>query len=101
MYDGCDVKPLFKLSLVFAGAFISAFFTQDSPSAVDQIEKVLPNRPAHVYAKIDLAMVVLAATAVAYVYNPIDQGRAVISGLGSVALLKQFYGKIRNRRGKK
>jgi hypothetical protein len=96
-----DVEPLFKLIYVFVGALASALFTQDSPSAIDKIKRLFPNLADHVYVRIDFVLVLLAATALAYAYDPLDPGRAVIGGFGSVALVKQFFGKRPNRNAKK
>jgi hypothetical protein len=85
------MEPLFKLLYVVAGAFLAGFFTTNSPSAIEQIEKMFPDLSQHTYAKIDFLLVVVAGSSVGYLLlTPADQGKAFMSGLSAVALFRQI-----------
>lgn len=85
------MEPLFKFLYVFAGTIAAAFFSKDSPSAVDRIERMLPGRSQHTYERIDFLLVVIFSSLAAYhFYAPQDQAKALLAGFSAVALLKQI-----------
>lgn len=97
-YHGSYVEWSFKLFYAFVGCLAAAFFTRGTPSAIEQLQRLAPNLPQHVYEIIDLILVLFVGTVVAYVYNPLDPLKAVMAGLGSFSLVKQSAQTVGRRR---
>jgi hypothetical protein len=96
------VDPLFKLVYVFTGVMGAAFYTRDSPSAMDRIERMFPTWPPHICERIDFVLVMIFGTVIGYVFFvPQDQGKALLAGLSAVALLKQLLVKVNKQQPKK
>jgi hypothetical protein len=95
-----SVESTFKIFYVLVGAFGAALYTTDSPSAANLIERMFPGQESHIYVRIDFVLVVLFSAFLAFLYDPVDQGKCVIAGFSGVALLKQVVPKwTRQRKG--
>jgi TctA family transporter len=78
-----------KLIYVFVGCSGAVVFTPNAPTAMPFFKRLFPSRPVEEYERISALFVLIISTVLAYVYDPPDPLKAMLTGLGAVALLKQ------------